>query len=128
MAIALGAFVAVTLPACLPHPLATFIAQVTYTERKTSLLPWWLPLRVLEALPFLVAAAAMRLRMSPARVYLVLGATSCLLILPPMTFSISFFVHHHLLLTHETVYLVLPAIFLGLWACRLLEGSAPIEA
>lgn len=105
----------VTIPVFLPHPMGRILTQLGQNADKFQNLPRWIPPSSLPVAALALGCVAFFIRMNLARVYLLFGSSSLIMILPPMASVIHAEGGLGRPLPTDLEYLAISAIFLSLW-------------
>ncbi len=113
----------VTFPVFSPHPVTKLIGQLNQNADKLRQLPQAFAGITLPLLALLVASTSFLLHMNVRRVFLLAGAASLILVLPPMISIVQAEGGLTRPMTADLEYLAVSAVFLSLWAMSTWEQS-----
>lgn len=114
----------VTLPVFMPHPFEHLREQLNQNADKLKLLPALISGNTLPVIALAVASLAFFQRMTLQLAFLLTGAASLIMILPPMLLFVSKEGGLRKPLTPDLEYLAVCAIFLSLWIFARWEQLA----
>lgn len=104
-----------TLPVFAPHPISRLLNQLEQNADKFQALPAYLPGKFLPPLAILVASVSFFVPITLARIYLISGIGTLIMLLPPMAGIVAAQGGLTQPLSTDIEYLSVSVLFLGLW-------------
>ena len=114
-----------TLPVFFPHPIARLLNQLGQNTDKFAKLPRFMPSYLLAILALALASIGFFVRMNLARIYLLSGLATLIMVFPPMAFIVRAQGGFTKPLSADLEYIAVSALFIALWAFHEWEQTLP---